>query len=161
MMDHTAEAPAAALVKRGEGEARWWLGALAEIKAPAADTGGQFTLIEMTHPPGYEAPLHVHHREDEAFWILEGSATLYVGEQAIPMGAGDYALGVRDVPHRYSVGKDGCRMLYILTPGGLEELVKDMSEPAATRTVPPPAEQPPDLAWVRQVAGKHGCELLV
>lgn len=161
MMQNTAEALPAAVVRSGEGEARWWLGALAEVKATAADTGGQFTLIEMTHPPGYEAPLHVHHREDEAFWILDGSATLYVGEETIHVSAGDYALGPRDVPHRYSVGEDGCRMLYIVTPGGFEELVKDMSEPAATRTVPPPAEQLPDMAWVQQVANEHGCELLI
>ncbi|MGH3264382.1 MAG: quercetin 2,3-dioxygenase [Trebonia sp.] len=161
MMQNTAEPLAAAVVRSGEGEARWWLGALAEVKATAADTGGQFTLIEMTHPPGYEAPLHVHHREDEAFWILDGSATLYVGEETIHVSAGDYALGPRDVPHRYSVGEDGCRMLYIVTPGGFEELVKDMSEPAATRTVPPPAEQLLDMAWVQQVANEHGCELLI
>ena len=59
-------------VRSDEGEARWWFGSLAVIKATAADTGGQFTIVEVTEPPGAEAPLHVHHREDEAFWILEG-----------------------------------------------------------------------------------------
>lgn len=161
MTHNTSEALAAAVVSSGKGEARWWLGALAEIKATAADTAGQFTLIEMTHPPGYEAPLHVHHREDEAFWILDGNATLYVGEETIQVSAGDYALGPRDIPHRYTVGEDGCRMLYVLTPGGFEELVKDMSEPATSRTVPPPTQRPPDMARVQQIANKHGCELLV
>lgn len=161
MTHDTGAALAAAVVRSGAGEARWWLGALAEIKATAADTGGQFTLIEMTHPRGYEAPLHVHHREDESFWILDGHATLYVGEETIHVSAGDYALGPRDIPHRYTVGEGGCRMLYLLTPGGFEELVKDMSEPAASRTVPPPTERPPDMAWVQQIANKHGCELLV
>jgi hypothetical protein len=52
-------------------------------------------------------------------------------------------------------------MLFICTPGGFEGLVIDMSEPAASRTVPPPAEQPPDLDWVQSIANKHGCELLV
>lgn len=59
-------------VPGGEGEARWWFGALAVIKATSADTGGQMTIVEVTEAPGAEAPLHVHHREDEAFWILEG-----------------------------------------------------------------------------------------
>jgi hypothetical protein len=52
--------------------ARWWLDALAVIKAGAADTGGQLTIVEVTEPPNGEAPLHVHHREDEGFLILEG-----------------------------------------------------------------------------------------
>ena len=50
-------------VRSSEGEARWWVGALAVIKATAADTGGQVTIVEVTEPPGGEAPLHVHHRE--------------------------------------------------------------------------------------------------
>ena len=153
------QALAAAAVKTGEGEARWWFGQLAEIKATAADTGGQLTIVEVTCAPGFEAPLHVHHREDEAFWILDGDVTLYVGDETIPASAGDYAFGPRDVPHRYTVGDEGCRMLFICTPAGFECLVRDMSEPAARRELPPPAE-PPDMDWVRAVAGKYGCELL-
>ena len=68
-------------VRSGEGEARWWLGALAVIKATAADTGGQLTVLEVTDPPGVEAPFHVHHKEDEAFWVLEGDVTFEVGEK--------------------------------------------------------------------------------
>ncbi|MGH3994161.1 MAG: cupin domain-containing protein, partial [Pseudonocardiaceae bacterium] len=94
----------------GGGEARWWLGGLAEIKATAEDTGGELTIIEVTEPPGMEGPLHVHHREDEGFWILEGEVTLYVGDETIEASAGDFAWGPRDVPHRYTVGPNGCRM---------------------------------------------------
>ena len=86
------------------------------IKATAADTGGQLTIIEVTEPPGVEAPLHVHHREDEGFWILEGDVTFEVGDATIEASAGDYAFGPRDIPHRYTVGPDGCRMLFICTP---------------------------------------------
>jgi hypothetical protein len=50
-------------VRSGDGEARWWLGALAVIKATAADTRGHLTIVEVTDPPGVEAPLHVHHKE--------------------------------------------------------------------------------------------------
>jgi quercetin dioxygenase-like cupin family protein len=161
MTHGTGHAQDAVAVRTGEGEARWWIGQLAEIKATAADTGGQFTIVEVTCPPGFEAPLHVHHREDEAFWILDGDATLYVGVETIEATAGDYAFGPRDVPHRYAVGEEGCRMLFICTPGGFEGLVRDMSEPAASRMLPPPAEQPPDMDWAQAIAKKHGCELLV
>ena len=161
MTPGTTEALEAVAIRNGEGEARWWFGQLAEIKATAADTGGRCTIVEVTCAPKFEAPLHVHHREDEAFWILDGDVTLYVGDQTIEASAGDYAFGPRDIPHRYTVGDGGCRMLFICTPGGFEGLVRDMSELAPTRTIPPPAAQPPDMEWVQSIANKHGCELLI
>jgi quercetin dioxygenase-like cupin family protein len=147
-------------VKRDDGEARWWFGALAVIKATSADTGGLMTIVEVTEPPGAEAPLHVHYREDEAFWILEGEVTLEVGDETIHATAGDFAFGPRDVPHRYTVGSDGCRMLFICAPGGFEELVRGMSEPAQARTLPPDSHQMPDLEQVAAVAEANRCELL-
>jgi quercetin dioxygenase-like cupin family protein len=146
--------------RAGQGEARWWFGGLAEIKATAEDTGGRLTIIEVTEPPGMEAPLHVHHREDEGFWILEGEVTLYVGDETIEASAGDFAWGPRDIPHRYTVGPNGCRMLFICTPAGFEDLVRDMSVPAETRTLPPASDEEPDLEMVATVAQRYGCELL-
>ena len=124
-------------VRSGEGEARWWLGALAVIKATAADTDGHLTVVDVTDPPGVEAPLHVHHREDEAFWVLEGDVTFEIGGQTIEASAGDFVFGPRDVPHRYKVGDEGSRMLFILTPGGFEGLVRATSDPAGSLTLPP------------------------
>lgn len=157
--DHDREVKPVA-VASDEGEARWWFAALAVIKATATDTGGQMCIVEMTEPPGFEGPLHVHHREDEAFWILEGDVTLQIGDQIIEAHAGDYAFGPRDIPHRYTVGAAGCRMLFICTPGGFEGLVRDMSEPAASRTLPPPSDEEPDWQRVAAVAKAYGCELL-
>lgn len=148
------------VVPAGEGEARWWFAALAVIKATAADTDGRLSIVEVTEPPGAAAPLHVHHREDEAFWILEGSVTLQVGDTTIEAAAGDYAFGPRGVPHRYDVGPDGCRMLFICTPGGFEDLVREMSVPAAARTLPPPSDDEPDMELIAAIAVAHGCELL-
>ncbi len=148
-------------VRASEGEARWWFAALAVIKATAADTGGRLTIVEVTEPPGAMAPLHVHHSEDESFWILEGDATVTVGDTTIEAHAGDFVFGPRDIPHRYAVGERGCRMLFIATPGGFEDLVVAMSRPAASRTVPPPSDEEPDWGHVAAVAKAHGCELLV
>jgi len=147
-------------VARAEGEARWWFNNLAVIKATAADTGGQMTIVEITEPPGSRAPLHVHHREDEAFWILEGEVTLEVGGSTIQARAGDYVFGPRGIPHRYTVGSSGCRMLFIVTPGGFEDLIMEMSRPAASRTVPPPSTEQPDWARFAAIAKAHGNELL-
>src|SRR5688500_13111646 len=86
-------------VRKGEGEARWWVEALAESKAPAQDTGGQMTIVEVTEPAGAEAPLHVHYRDDEGFWILEGDVTFEVGDETIEATAGDFVFGPRNIPH--------------------------------------------------------------
>ena len=158
MSDPAMPTATVSAVRADEGEARWWFGALAVIRATAADTGGLMTIVEVTEPPGAEAPLHVHHREDEAFWVLEGSVTIEVGDQTIEAGPGDYAMGPRDIPHRYTVGPEGCRMLFICTPGGFEGLVRDMSLAAGSRTLPPPSE--PDFERVARVARDYGCELL-
>ena len=80
-------------VRSDEGEARWWFGGLAVIKATAADTGGQMTIVEVTEHPGVEAPLHVHYRDDEGFWMLEGNATFEVGEMTIEAGVGTTSSG--------------------------------------------------------------------
>jgi mannose-6-phosphate isomerase-like protein (cupin superfamily) len=149
------------LVRHDAGDARWWFSGLAIIRATGADTGGLMTIVEMTEPPGTEAPLHVHHHEDEAFYILEGSATIHVGDASFEVGPGDYAFGPRDIPHRYTVGPDGCRMLFICTPGdNFEHLVREMSVAAERRTLPPASDDEPDWERVAAVAAAHGCELL-
>ena len=154
------QAKEALSVANGSGEARWWFGQLAEIKATAADTGGLCTIVEVTCGPGYEAPLHVHHREDEGFWVLDGGVTFEVGGTTIEAGAGDYAFGPRGMPHRFKVGGQGCRMLFILTPGGLEDLIQATSVPAETRSVPPQGGPPPDMDQMRAMVATYGCELL-
>jgi quercetin dioxygenase-like cupin family protein len=151
-------------VRQGEGEARWWFGALAEIKATAADTGGRMTIVEVTEHPGAEAPLHVHHRDDEGFWILEGDVTFEVGDQTIEASAGDYVFGPRGIPHRFTVGDRVCRMLFILVPGGIEDVIRATSEPAPSRTLPPPSDEEPtaeEIEGLKAVVKEHGYELLV
>jgi quercetin dioxygenase-like cupin family protein len=148
------------VARKGEGEARWWLGALAEIKVTAEQTGGLMSIVEVTEPPNGTAPLHVHHREDEGFLILEGDVTLEVGDTTIEAHAGDFAFGPRGIPHGYTVGDAGCRMLFILTPGGFEDLVREMSDPAEHRTLPPASEDEPDWERVAAIARAHACELL-
>lgn len=165
MPNETTQAPVLepVAVSDEEGEARWWFDGLAVIKATAADTGGQMTILEITEPADGHGPLHVHHTEDEGFWILEGSATFEIGDRTIEAGPGDYVFGPRHIPHRYSTGPDGCRMLFIFTPGGFEELLRAVSRPAASRTLPPADEDPPsdeEMQRMQAAIQAHGCELL-
>jgi quercetin dioxygenase-like cupin family protein len=148
----------------GEGEARWWLGVtLATIKATGKETEGRYTLVEVVEPEGAEAPLHVHHREDEAFWVLEGELTFEVGGETIKASSGSFFFGPRDVPHRYTVDSGPARMLFVLSPPGFEEFIYATSEPAKENVLPPTPEEPPDPAEMEQIgalARQYGCEIL-
>ena len=140
------------------GQPRWFFGMLATVKASAADTAGQYTLVEIIAPPGLEAPLHVHYAEDEGFYVLDGSVTIVVGDTTVELASGEHAFGPRDVPHRFTVGPDGARMIWVLTPGGFENLIEDVSVPAETLTVPPPDVGPPEN--VAEILRRHDNELL-
>lgn len=140
------------------GQQYWFFGMLAEIKASAADTGGQYSLLEITAPAGLQTPLHVHYREDEGFYVLDGSVTIEVGDATVELGAGQHGFGPRDIPHRFTVGPEGARMLWVLTPGGFENFVEEVSVPAERPTVPPPSVVPP--ANAAEIVRRHGNELL-
>ena len=140
------------------GQPRWFFGMLAEVKASADDTAGQYTLVEITAPPGLEAPLHVHYTEDEGFYVLEGNVTVVAGDDTVELASGQHAFGPRNVPHKFTVGPDGARMLWTLTPGGFENLIDAASVPAETPTVPPATVLPPENA--AEIVRRHGNELL-
>jgi mannose-6-phosphate isomerase-like protein (cupin superfamily) len=140
------------------GQQRWFFGMLAEFKATSADTGGRYSLLEMTAPPGLQVPLHIHYGEDEGFYVVEGSITVEVGDATVEVTAGEHAFGPRDIPHRFTAGPGGARMLWVLTPAGFEDFVYDASVPAATPTVPPPTVLPPEDA--AEIVLRHGKELL-
>jgi quercetin dioxygenase-like cupin family protein len=147
----------------GEGEALWWFGVLATIKATAEQTGRQYSLVEILAPDGYEGVLHVHHFEDEGFYILEGEMTFYVGEQTIKAQPGSFLFGPKDVPHAFRVDSGPARLLFVLSPAGFEDLVREMGEPARELTIPPQPQAPPDEAEMQRmsaIAARHGNEIL-
>jgi quercetin dioxygenase-like cupin family protein len=152
-------------LEEGEGEARSWLGvSLATIKATGKETGGRYTLVEVREPEGEEAPLHVHHNEDEAFWVLEGGLTFQIGDETIKASPGSFLFGPKGVPHRYTVESGPARMLFLLSPAGFEDFIYATSEPARERTLPPAPDGPPDEAEMEQLAAlarHYGAELLI
>ena len=149
--------------QKNEGDARWWMGSLAIIKATGKDTNEQFSLIEMVEYEGGEAPLHVHHNEDEAFWVLEGSLTFEVGDKTIKAETGTFLFGPKDVPHRYRVDKGPARLLFILAPAGFENFIRETSEPAPSPTLPPQSDVQPseeEMNQFMEIVQKYGCEIL-
>ena len=143
----------------GEGEAWWWLGSLAIIKAERKETGGRFTLVEVTENEG-ETPLHVHHREDETFIVLEGEIEFEVDGKPITAGPGMTIFGPRGIPHSYRVRKGPARMLFLLTPGGFEDLIRASSVPAKALRIPTEQDAIADFEALPAIALRYGCEML-
>jgi len=128
-----------------EGPATWALGSLFEQVASGADTGGTFGLSRVTQPAGTATPLHVHSREAEAFYLLDGSMTYRAGEQTYQLSPGSFIYLPAGVPHAFRVtGEAPVRFLAIVVPGGLMDLYDGVGRPAAARRLPGPDEA--DLA---------------
>jgi mannose-6-phosphate isomerase-like protein (cupin superfamily) len=134
------EAPAARpfALAREEGERIWFGGSAMTIKASAATTGGLLTLIETRSPIGHGPPLHVHHDEDEAFYVIEGALEIVCGQARYEAGEGAFAFLPRGIAHTFRVVSDVLvRMLTIAVPGGLENFFRDAGAPAEHDGFPP------------------------
>jgi mannose-6-phosphate isomerase-like protein (cupin superfamily) len=144
----------------GEGKAYWFLGTLFEVKAAGKETAGVFSLIEELNPPGEGPPLHVHHREDEAFYVLEGEVTFQIGEKVIHAKTGAFVFAPRDIPHTYQVkGEIPAKLLTIMAPAGLEQFFIELGTPALERTLPPEAVAT-DIEKMHKLADEYRVEIL-
>jgi quercetin dioxygenase-like cupin family protein len=125
---------------------------LFSVLAGSEETGGRFGLMEMVAPKGREPSRHVHYRDDEGFYVLEGGITFYVGEETYEAGPGAFVFLPRGIPHTYTFETDAVRALAIVAPGGIEGHFRDprFSEPARTLTLNPTV--PPDKAVLEELA---------
>jgi quercetin dioxygenase-like cupin family protein len=122
------------LTDAGAGRAFTMLGTTMRLIATAADTGGRYTVFEQITPPGWGPPRHIHSREDEIIYILEGAYDLHVGDERRTVSAGASAVLPRNIPHGFrNSASTPSRLLCVIAPGGLEEYFL-----AVARCSPPP-----------------------
>jgi quercetin dioxygenase-like cupin family protein len=141
------------------GAALWFLGVLATVKSSAATTGGAVAVIEHLAPRGAGSPLHVHSREDEWFYVIEGELTLWVDGETIKAPAGSFVFGPKGIPHTFIVSSEQARFLLVTEPAGFEEFMRAVGEPAPRLEIPPPATEPPDVAALTAAAAGFGIEI--
>lgn len=147
-------------LKQGEGEALWFFGALVIVKASSETTAGRVTVIEHLVPEGSGPPLHVHHREDEWFYVIEGKLTFWVGGTIIEAPAGSFVYGPRDIPHTFTVTSPQARSLVVTEPAGFERFMRALGEPAAAHTIPPADVPLPSRDKIMAAAAEFGLEIL-
>jgi mannose-6-phosphate isomerase-like protein (cupin superfamily) len=158
MVADTAGTPFALLPD--EGEARWFLNTLMLIKSTGATTGGRLTVVELRGPRGPASPLHVHHREAEFWYVIEGELAVWAGGELLRAPQGSLVYGPPRVPHTFAITSDEARFLGMIQPTGFEQFLEEASVPATELTLPPDGAAPADPARLAAVAAKYGMETL-
>ncbi len=123
----------------GEGERLVFGDVTILVRATTTATGGAFTLFEEI-PPLLDTPLHVHEREDELFYVLEGEHEFQVGDEEYRVGPGGFAFAPRGIPHsqRRIVSGEG-RLLILTVPGGLDGFFRELAAAQHAGTLGPDA----------------------
>jgi mannose-6-phosphate isomerase-like protein (cupin superfamily) len=126
--------PTPRVLAPGEGVTYDFLGHTFCDKVTTAE-GCQFCVQEIVQRAGGEPPLHVHHREDEAFYVLAGRMTFHLGGRDVDVGPGSFVLAPRGVPHTFTVEGDEARILQILGPNGTEAAFRELAGQAVDPAV--------------------------
>lgn len=144
----------------GEGPSVWVVGDRYTIKAGGERTGGAYALIEAMVPPGGGPPPHRHTREDESFYVLEGSVRFEADGRAFDAGAGSWITLPRGSLHHFrNVGPGPARMLILVAPAGLERFFLEVGRPATGDPGPSSDFGPEEVAALLAVAPAYGIEI--
>jgi quercetin dioxygenase-like cupin family protein len=135
-----------AFASNGQEEAFWWQGGLYRIKATAQTTGGALGLVEGDLPRGFGPPLHIHRREDEAVYVIEGEVRFRQGEEECVGGPGFWAWGPRALGLHLEGVSHAARVLIVVTPGGFERMFEVGGVPLSESSQPPVQEYDPAAA---------------
>jgi quercetin dioxygenase-like cupin family protein len=144
----------------GEGEALWFNGGLAVLKATGDQTEGRFAAVEWLLPEGFASPLHIHRAEDEFFVVLSGEVRVRHGEDVTEAVAGSLTYGPRDVPHAFRVDSAEARLLLFFGPAGVEGFFREGGKPARSLGLPPADEQFLDKEALKEIAGRYDQEFV-
>src|SRR5438034_3089781 len=148
--------------KPAEGRTIAVVGDVYRFLATGEDTNGKYALWEAIVPPGGGPPPHVHSREEEGFYILEGEITFTIGDQRLVATAGMFANMPVGMPHSFKneSGKPA-RMLISVAPADLEKMFFEFGVPlaeGATTALPPSKEE---IEKLLKLAPNYGIQILL
>jgi quercetin dioxygenase-like cupin family protein len=140
--------------------AYWFLNQLAILKATTSSTGGAFSMVELTSFPGHETPYHLHHVEDEAFYVLDGEFTFILNGTKTVLQRSGYIFLPRGIPHGIRcTSSEPSSMLVLAMPGdGFVGMMSEMAEPAKQLVLPAPVA--PDLQKLQRLCAKYQIDIL-
>ena len=146
------------ILQANEGKAIWYTTTRMTLKATRESTGGVLSLIEVLSAPDSAPPWHVHRREDEMFYIIDGSFLFKLGDELFEAGPSSFIFIPRGVPHSFkNVGETVAKFLVFGTPAGFDQYFVAAGTPALEEGLRP---QPIDLQQMTVIAAQHEIEIL-
>lgn len=133
---------------------RTYQGGYFKVLISPEQTGGTMALVDMTLPKGGDPPLHIHSREDETFYMIEGALTFFIGETVIKASAGEAVFAPRQVPHQFKIESEKARFLILITPGQFLEYFLEFSFPTAEEAKIMPLQDPPAAEMIAYMTSK-------
>ena len=160
----TTTAPAAGrLLHRpaATGPAFWGPGDHYTFLVTGEESGGAYFAMEALVPPGGGPPPHVHSREDETFYLLEGEIEFRLGDDVVAAGPGDFVNVPRGTVHCFhNAGTATARMILTFTPAGMERFFEETLEPAPAGATEAPDNVDEVAARYVEAAPRHGLEFV-
>jgi len=148
-------------VKPGEGRIITAAGDFYTFKAVTEDSGGSYTFLEAIVPPGGGSIPHIHHREDEGFYILEGYITFFANDTSFKMGPGSFVNIPKDTVHYFkNLENAKAKMLLLYAPSGFERVFFEAGTEVKDLTGPPQAVTEAEARKFYEVAVKYGTEVV-
>jgi mannose-6-phosphate isomerase-like protein (cupin superfamily) len=145
----------------GGGPATWAMGGLFERLTNGAETGGILDASLVTQPPGIAPPLHVHTREAEAWYVLDGTLTYQAGDQRVDLEPGGFIFLPQGLPHAFrTTGSVPVRYLALTLPGAVMGLYDEVGTPAPQRRLPDGGVTGEDVARWLAAAPRYGLQIV-
>jgi mannose-6-phosphate isomerase-like protein (cupin superfamily) len=126
-----------------------------------AETEGAYAVFDCLVPPGLGASPHLHRREDEAFYVIDGEFEFTIAGEPARVSSGAFLFGRRGVPHHFkNIGSTPGRMIITVTPRGLRGFFAEIGTLLGSREDAPIPPTPEDIEKLLQTAPKYGVEML-
>ena len=144
----------------GEGRTIAVVGDVYRFLAVGEDTDGRYAMWEAVVPPGGGPPPHIHSREEESFYVLEGEITFQIGEERLVARPGTFAnMPVGSLHSFKNETGQPAKMLISVAPAGLEEMFFEVGQPVQAGETSPPRPTKEDIEKLLAVAPRYGIEI--
>ena len=151
-------------VPAGTGPMYWGPGDRVRFLATGANSHGSCLIFEGLTVPGAGPPPHIHHNEDECFYVLEGTATFQAEGQTIHAKQGDFIHIPRGTVHSLkNEGKVPTRFLIVTSPAGptgMQQFVEESFYPTTNQSASPPPITEELVNRMLAAAARNGLELV-
>jgi quercetin dioxygenase-like cupin family protein len=142
------------VVQPGVGKRLNILGHTATIKLHRRETEGHYYVVEIITPSGVGIPPHVHDREDEMVYIIEGEFMITLGNENFNAGPGTEIFFPRNIPHAFqNIGRSQGKTLWTIVPGGnFEDFFEELNMLSGGSQ---------DMGMVIEIFGNYGIHILI